>query len=183
MIAAAAGASPVTVRDAVDDDLPRIHAIYAHHVLHGLASFEETPPEIAELARRRADIAVRGLPFVVAEMAGRVRGYAYAAPYRARSAYRHTVEDSVYVAPDAQGRGVGRAALAEVIARCERLDVRQMVAIIGDSGNAASIRLHERLGFRHVGTLGAVGFKFGQWVDSVIMQRSIGPSGAEPPPR
>jgi phosphinothricin acetyltransferase len=168
----------IAVRDAAD--LPAVHAIYGHHVRHGLASFEEVPPDVAELARRRDEIVARGLPYLVVEHDGAVRAYAYAAPYRARSAYRFTVEDSVYVAPDATGRGLGRAALAELIRRCERLDLRQMIAVIGDSGNVASIKLHERLGFRPVGILSSVGFKFGRWVDSVLMQRSLG-GGALPP--
>ncbi len=154
--------------------MPAIHAIYAHHVLHGLASFEEVPPDEAELDRRRADIVARGLPYLVAVIDGRVRGYAYAGPYRPRSAYRFSVEDSVYVAPDAAGRGVGRALLGEVIRHCAALGMRQMVAVIGDSGNGASIRLHEALGFRRAGELRSIGFKLGRWVDSVLMQLELG---------
>ena len=169
-----AGAPNAVVRDATAADLPVIQAIYAHHVCFGLASFEEVPPDVAELARRRDDIVARGLPYVVVEKDKVVRAYAYAAPYRTRSGYRYAVEDSIYVAPEAVGQGLGRVALMELIERCERLDLRQMIAVIGDSGNSASIRLHERLGFRHVGTLTAVGFKLGRWVDSVIMQRSLG---------
>ncbi len=154
--------------------MPAVHAIYAHHVLHGLASFEEVPPDEAELDRRRADIVARGLPYLVAVFDGRVRGYAYAGPYRPRSAYRFSVEDSVYVAPDAAGRGVGRALLGEVIRHCAALGMRQMVAVIGDSGNGASIRLHEALGFRRAGELRSIGFKLGRWVDSVLMQLELG---------
>ncbi|MGH6932885.1 MAG: GNAT family N-acetyltransferase [Dongiaceae bacterium] len=170
-----------TVRDASIGDLPIIHSIYAHHVCHGLASFEEAPPDVGELTRRRDEIVARGLPYVVVERAGDVCAFAYATPYRARSAYRYTVEDSVYVAPDATGQGLGRAAVAEVIRRCDQLELRQMIAVIGDSNNLASIRLHERLGFRHAGTLASVGFKFGRWVDSVIMQRPLGSGDSSAP--
>jgi phosphinothricin acetyltransferase len=144
-------------------------------VLTGLASFEETPPDIDELRRRRDDILACGLPYVVVECGGVIGGYAYAGPYRTRSAYRFAVEDSIYVAPDLIGKGIGRLALTEIIERCTAAGLRQMVAVIGDSANAASIALHERLGFRQAGVLTAVGFKFGRWVDSVLMQRALGP--------
>jgi phosphinothricin acetyltransferase len=174
--------SGVEVRDSVEIDLDAIAAIYAHHVMHGLGSFEETPPGREELARRRAEVLGRGLPYLVAaEGAGRVLGYAYAGPYRTRSAYRHSVESSVYVAPDAARRGVGRKLLAALIARCEAAGFRQMIAVIGDSGNAGSIGLHQALGFRRVGTLEAIGWKHGRWVDSVLMQRALG-SGDDSPP-
>jgi phosphinothricin acetyltransferase len=166
--------SAIVVRDALPADLSIIQSIYAHHVLHGLASFEEAPPDAAEIERRYRDITGRGLPYLVVEDAGSVAGFAYAGPYRARPAYRYTVEDSVYIAPVAVGRGLGRAVLSSVIQRTTDLGLRQMVAIIGDSGNEASIRLHEALGFDRVGTLRAVGFKFDRWVDSVLMQRSLG---------
>ncbi len=171
----------ITVRDAAATDIPIIWSIYAHHVLHGLASFEETPPEAAEIERRYRDIVGRGLPYVVAELDGRVAAYAYAGPYRARPAYRYAVEDSVFATPDATGRGLGRAALAEIIGRTTAIGYRQMIAIIGDSGNVASIRLHEALGFRHAGSLRSVGFKLGRWVDSVLMQLSLGPGDSRPP--
>ena len=164
----------LVLREAQDSDLPEIQAIYAHHVATGLASFEETPPDIDELRRRRADILARGLPYVLVEVGGRVGGYAYAGPYRVRSAYRYAVEDSVYVAPNCYGRGIGRIALTAVIERCTAAGMRQMVAVIGDSGNTGSIVLHERLGFRRAGVLTAVGFKLGRWVDSVLMQRALG---------
>jgi L-amino acid N-acyltransferase YncA len=169
------------VRDATDHDIPAIQQIYAHHVLTGTASFEETPPSEAQMAARRADVLRLGLPYLVAELDGAVVGHAYAAPYRPRPAYRHTLEDSVYVAAGQHGRGVGRALLAELIARCERGPWRQMIAVIGDSGNAASIALHERLGFRRAGTLHDVGFKLGRWLDSVLMQRALGAGAAAPP--
>jgi phosphinothricin acetyltransferase len=171
----------ITVRDATPADIPIIQGIYAHHVQHGLASFEEVPPDAAEMERRYRDILGRGLPYVVAAIDGRVAAYAYASPYRARPAYRYTLEDSVYVADDAVGRGLGRAALAAVIDRATALGYRQMIAIIGDSGNVASIRLHETFGFQHAGTLRSVGFKLGRWVDSVLMQLSLGPGDSRPP--
>ena len=166
------------VRDARDDDMGAVQAIYAHHVLHGTASFEEEPPPLAEMRRRRADVLARGLPYLVAELDGRVTGYSYATPYRARSAYRFSIENSVYVDHARHRSGVGRALLTELIARCERGDWRQMIAIIGDSAQAGSIGLHASLGFRHVGTLQAVGLKFGRWLDTVLMQRALG-QGAE----
>jgi phosphinothricin acetyltransferase len=174
--------SDIEVRDSTETDLDAIEVIYAHHVTHGLGSFEETPPGREELARRRADVLARGLPYLVAtDRSRRVLGYAYAGPYRTRSAYRHTVENSVYVAPAASRRGVGKRLLAALIARCEALGLRQMVAVIGDSGNAGSIGLHESLGFRRVGTLEAIGWKHGRWVDSVLMQRALGTGGNTPP--
>ena len=149
--------------------------IYAKHVLHGLASFEEIPPSLDELQTRRAGVLQLGLPYLVAEVDGRVVGYSYATPYRARPAYRYTIEDSVYVEDGLDGRGIGTALLAELIARCERGPWRQMLAVIGDSGNAGSIALHRRMGFKPAGTLICVGFKLGRWVDSVFMQRALGP--------
>ena len=152
-----------------------VRAIYAHHVENGLASFEETAPDRAELMRRRAEVLAGGLPYLVAELDGRIAGFAYASPYRTRSAYRHTVEDSIYVAPDFVRRGVARALLRALIERCEAHGYRQMVAVIGDTDNMASITLHARLGFHEAGVLRAIGFKLGRWVDSVLMQRSLGP--------
>lgn len=176
------GSGDIAVRASTGADMSAIQAIYAHHVLHGFASFEEVPPGVAEMGVRRADVVTRGLPHLVAVGAGgRVLGYAYAAPYRARPAYRLTLEDSVYVAPDAVGQGVGGRLLAALVRDCEAWGGRQMVAVIGDSGNAASIRLHARAGFHEVGTLRAVGFKLGRWVDTVLMQRPLGP-GADAPP-
>lgn len=167
----------LSVRDSRSDDVPGVQDIYAHHVLHGLASFEEVPPPVDEMAARREDVLARGYPYLVAEAEDAVLGYAYVAPYRTRTAYRFTVEDSVYVRHDAVARGVGRALLVALIARCERLPVRQVVAVIGDSANAASIGLHAALGFERVGLLPRVGFKFGRWVDSVLMQRAVGLGG------
>jgi phosphinothricin acetyltransferase len=169
------------VRDARDEDLVAVHAIYRHHVLHGLASFEEEPPSVEELRRRHVAVLDQALPYLTAEIGGEIAGYCYAAPYRSRSAYRFTIEDSVYVDHRFAGRGIGTALLAALIARCEAGRWRQMIAVIGDSGNSASIALHRRLGFRAVGTLDAAGFKFGRWVDVVLMQRMLGAGGSAPP--
>ena len=163
-----------TLRDSRDADVEEIRAIYAHHVLHGLASFEEAAPDAAEIGRRRAEVLALRLPYLVAEAEGRVVGYCYATLYRARSAYRHTLENSVYVREGMQGRGIGRALLEALLARCEAGPWRQMVAVIGDSANHASIALHRGCGFETIGTLRSVGFKFGRWVDSVFMQRALG---------
>ncbi len=163
----------ILVRAAVDADMDAVRDIYAHEVLNGVASFEEAAPDVTEIRRRRADVLRLGLPYLVAEVGGAVAGYSYASTYRARSGYRFTVENSVYVAAGLHGSGVGRALLAELIRRCEAGPWRQMVAVIGDSANLASIRLHERHGFRAVGVLDQVGFKFGRWVDSVLMQRAL----------
>ena len=162
------------VRDATPADMDAIQVIYAHHVLHGLASFEEVPPTVAEMGLRRDAVLAAGLPYLVAEAAGHVVGYSYATAYRPRAAYRHTIEDSVYVLESMAGRGVGHALLFELIRRCEVGRWRQMLAVIGDSGNTGSIALHRRLGFETSGTLKSVGFKFGRWVDSVLMQRALG---------
>jgi phosphinothricin acetyltransferase len=169
------------LRPSREDDVEAIAAIYAHHVLHGLASFEETPPAAAEIARRRAAIVGQGLPYLVAEEGGRILGYCYAGPFRPRSAYRYTLEDSVYVAADAVGRGIGRDLLAAVIAHAGELGYRQMVAVIGGSETLPSIGLHRALGFAHCGVLPAIGFKFGRWVDVVLMQRALGPGAATAP--
>jgi L-amino acid N-acyltransferase YncA len=169
------------VRAAAEADLPAITAIYSHHVLHGSASFETVPPAADEMARRRSDVLRRGLPFLVAEREGVVAGYAYASSYRPRPAYRFSVEDSLYVHPAHIRRGLGRLLLEQLIGECERGEWRQMIAVIGDSANAASICLHEAFGFRRVGVLEAVGFKFGRWVDTVLMQRPLGHGNRTPP--
>ncbi len=154
--------------------MPAIAGIYRGYVLHGLASFEVEPPAAAELDARRLAIQEAGLPYFVAELDGTLAGYAYAARYRTRVAYRYTVEDSIYVSPDCGRRGVGLALLNATVDRCTALGYRQMLAVIGDSANQASIRLHERAGFRRVGALPSVGFKLGRWVDAVLMQRPLG---------
>jgi L-amino acid N-acyltransferase YncA len=166
--------SGFVLRVSTATDVAAIAAIYAHHVLSGLGSFEEMPPSVEEVARRRVAVLALGLPFLVAADGDRVLGYAYAQPYRARSAYRFSLEDSIYVAADCMQRGIGNALLADLIERCTKLDFRQMVAVIGDSANLASIRLHEKLGFVRIGMLPAVGLKHGRWVDSVLMQRALG---------
>jgi len=173
----------VALRPAAERDVARIADIYAHHVLSGLASFEVAPPDAAEMARRRVDLLADGLPYLVAELEGAVVGYAYAALYRTREAYRYTVEDSIYVDHSAVGRGAGRRLLERLIAECTALGLRQMVAVIGDSGNRPSIALHQACGFRQVGLLPSVGFKFGRWVDSVLMQRALGQGDETPPAR
>ena len=178
---AAPRATQCVLRDAREQDFAAIAAIYAVHVRHGLASFEEVPPDVAEMVARWRAIVERGLPYLVAEVDGEVEGYCYAAPYRARSAYRFTLENSVYVAPGRGRGGLGTRLLDELLRRCEQGPWRQMVAVIGDSANAASIALHRKLGFREVGTLAGVGFKHGRWVDCVFMQRPLG-AGEETPP-
>ncbi len=171
----------ITLRDATRDDMAAVRDIYAHHVLEGLASFEEVAPDKSEMTRRFEAILNRRLPYMVAELDGAVKGYAYAAPYRSRPAYRYTVEDSIYVAPDASGRGLGRLLLSDLIEACTARGYRRMVAMIGDSGNEASINLHAKLGFEKAGLLPSAGFKLGRWVDSVLMQRPLGPGDGEPP--
>lgn len=176
-----AAAPELLVRAATDADLVAVQAIYAHHVLHSTASFEEEPPGLGEIQERRRGVLAAGLPYLVAELGGRVVGYSYATVYRARSAYRFTIEDSVYVAADRARAGVGRALLAALLAGCEGGPWRQMVAVIGDSANTPSIELHRRLGFAPAGLLPSVGFKFGRWIDSVLMQRPLGPGDATLP--
>ncbi|MBL8378026.1 MAG: N-acetyltransferase [Burkholderiales bacterium] len=173
--------SQVLIRPSKAADIAVIAEIYGYHVLNGLASFELLAPSVDEMAKRRADVIGRGFPYLVAEQGGRVVGYAYASLYRTRPAYRHTLEDSVYVHRDHAGQGIGRALLEALIPASEKAGCRQMIAIIGDSANRGSIALHAACGFKRTGTLKAVGYKFGRWVDSVIMQRSIG-EGAKTPP-
>lgn len=178
----AAMTASFALSDTTDADMPAITAIYSDAVLNGTASFELDPPDQAEMARRFQAIVEAGYPHVCAHDAdGTLLGYAYAGSYRARPAYRWTVENSVYVAPAAKGRGVGRTLLAEIIARCQALGFRQMIAVIGGSEHAASIGLHEALGFAHVGVLPATGFKHGCWLDSVLMQKQLGEGDATMP--
>ncbi len=173
------------IRDATPVDAPALAAIYGHHVLQGLGSFEETPPTPDMMAERRAGVLAVGLPYLVAEgdeaAAGGLLGFAYASPFRTRPAYRHTAEDSVYVAPGQAGRGVGKALLSAVLDRCAALGVRQMIGIVGDSGNTASLALHLSLGFARIGVMPALGFKHGRWVDIVWLQKPLG-GGADTPP-
>jgi phosphinothricin acetyltransferase len=169
------------LRNATDADLPAITAIYAHWVQHGTGSFELEAPTLEEMSRRRTDVLGKGLPYLVAEVHGRVVGYAYANWFRPRPAYRFTVENSVYVDQDARRSGVARLLLAELVTRCELAGARQMIAVIGDSGNAGSMGLHAALGFRHIGTLQSTGWKFGRWLDTVFMQRALGVGDTESP--
>jgi L-amino acid N-acyltransferase YncA len=171
----------LVIRASREGDLAAITSIYRHHVLHGVASFEDIPPEPGELAQRRRKILTAELPYFVAERSGRVLGYCYASRYRTRSAYRYTLEDSIYIDAAEVGRGIGRALLSTLIQRCSELGYRQMVAVIGGSDQWPSIRLHEALGFTRTGLLPALGFKFGSWVDIVLMQRALGPGATTPP--
>lgn len=161
--------------------MARCAEIYGHHVLHGTASFEVDPPDLAEMKKRRAAVLDLGLPHLVAERAGRVMGYAYAGNWRPRPAYKFSVEDSIYIDKDTVGQGVGKALLPVLIDQCAALGKRQMVAVIGDSAQAPSIRLHASCGFEMTGTLKSIGFKFGRWLDSVLMQRPLGPGDTSPP--
>jgi phosphinothricin acetyltransferase len=163
----------VIIRPAEEQDAGAIAAIYEPAVLHGFGTFETVPPDAAWWDARRRDIQGCGLPFLVAEEAGRVLGFASAGPFRPRPGYRFTAEDSVYVAPDTQGKGVGRVVLAAVVEACEAAGVRQLVAVIGDSQNHASINLHQSLGFEHSGVGRSFGFKHGRWVDIVWMQKAL----------
>jgi phosphinothricin acetyltransferase len=170
------------IRDAEPGDLPAITAIYAHHVLHGAGTFEEVPPDGAEMRARIAKVQSRGWPWLVAaEADGQVVGFAYVAQFRDRSAYRYAGEDSVYVRDDQRGQGVGKALVAELLKRAEACGFRQMLAVIGDSENVGSIGLHASLGFRHAGVLKSAGVKFGRWVDVVFMPRPVGPGDKDLP--
>jgi phosphinothricin acetyltransferase len=174
------------VRPANDADLAEVTAIYAHHVTHGTGSFELTPPSVAEMTNRRAGVLANGLPYLVAQTTGedagpRVVGFAYANHFRPRPAYRFSVENSVYVAPEAPRQGIGRLLMAELIARCEAAGCRQMLAVIGDSANAGSIGLHAAMGFRPVGVFRNTGWKFDRWLDTVLMQRPLGLGDGQPP--
>jgi L-amino acid N-acyltransferase YncA len=161
------------IRAGTAADLEAVQAIYAHHVLTGFGTFEEEPPSVAQLQQRFEELTAQDFPFLVAELQGRLAGYAYAGPFRPRAAYRHCCESSVYVAAGMQRRGVGRELMLRVIGDCQRRGKRQMLAVIGDSANAASIGLHRALGFEDVGTFKSVGFKFNRWLDVVLMQRAL----------
>ena len=160
------------VRASTTEDATALAEIYGHHVLNGFGTFEEVPPSVQDMAARRQAIVERGLPYLVAEAAGRVLGFAYAGPFRPRAAYRYTVEDSVYIAPDALGRGVGKALMEALIARARALGKHVMIAAI-DAGNPASLALHKTLGFREVGLLPQVGMKFGRWLDLAFLQLTL----------
>ena len=173
--------SDVSIRPATAADIPAITRIYAHAVRHGTASFELVAPDETEMARRQRALLDGGYPYLVAEIDGALAGYAYAGPYRTRPAYRYTVENSIYVAPQAHRRGIGRALLDRLIAECEARNYRLMIAVIGDSAQTASIELHRAASFKMVGTFEAVGYKFDRWLDSVLMQRPLGPGSSVPP--
>lgn len=171
----------LTIRPSTPADLPAITAIYAWNVLNGTGTFELEAPDEAEMARRRDDVLAKGLPWLVAERDGTVLGYAYANLFRPRRAYRFCLEDSIYLANEARGQGVGRVLLAELLARCEAAGARQMLAVIGDSANAGSIGVHRALGFEHVGVMKSAGWKFDGWRDVVIMQKALGPGATSVP--
>lgn len=162
------------IRDSQDTDLPHIARIYGHHVQHGTGTFETEPPSVQDMATRRADVLGKSLPWLVLEQDGAVMGFAYANWFRPRAAFRYAVEDSIYLAPEAAGKGWGRALLTELLARCERAGMRKAIAVIGDSANAGSIGLHKALGFEHTGTVTACGWKFGRWLDIVLMEKTLG---------
>ena len=172
--------APLLVRPSTPADLGAITGIYALAVTQGTGTFELDPPEPAEMARRRDEVLAKGLPWLVAEQSGQVLGYAYANHFRPRPAYRFSVEDSIYLDPQARGRGVGRVLLAELLSRCQAAGARQVLAVIGDSGNLGSIGVHKALGFERCGLLNSVGWKFGRWLDVVMMQRALGAGAAAP---
>ncbi len=161
--------------------MPAITDIYAHHVLNSTGTFETEPPNLADMTARRADVRSKGLPYLVAELDGLVVGFAYGNWFKPRPAYRYSVEDSIYLAPGTQGKGLGRALLTELLVQCEAAGIRKVMAIIGDSANAASVGVHKALGFKEVGQVKSCGWKFGAWRDIVIMQKSIGAGDSAPP--
>jgi L-amino acid N-acyltransferase YncA len=162
------------IRPSRDEDVVAITAIYAHHVLHGTGTFEIDPPSEADMAARRADVLAKGLPWLVAEDDGKLLGFAYCNWFKPRPAYRFSAEDSIYLAAHAKGRGLGRALLAELAARAERAGVRKLIAVIGDSANTGSVGVHRTNGFTHVGLLQSCGWKFGRWLDVVLMEKALG---------
>ncbi len=169
------------IRPSRDEDLPQITAIYAHHVLHATGTFETEPPTIADMTARRADVLSKGLPYLVAEDDGKIAGFTYGNWFKPRPAYRYSVEDSIYLAPELHRKGLGRALLAELLARCEAVGIRKMMAIVGDSANLGSVGVHLALGFTQVGKIESCGWKFGQWRDIVIMQKTLGAGHTQPP--
>ena len=171
------------IRPSRDEDIASITAIYAHHVLNGTGTFEIDPPSVADMTGRRADVLSKGLPYIVAEDAGQVIGYAYCTWFKPRPAYRFSAEDSIYLAPGVHGKGIGRALLAELAAQAERVGIRKLIAVIGDSSNAGSIGVHRSLGFEHVGILKSCGWKFDQWLDVVLMEKALGPGDSTPAPQ
>ena len=170
-----------TIRPSRDDDLPAITAVYAHHVLHGTGTFETTPPGEADMAARRADVLSKGLPWLVAEEDGEVLGFAYCNWFKPRPAYRFSAEDSIYLAPQAHGRGLGRELLTALAAQAEARGVRKLIAVIGDSANAGSVGVHRSCGFTPVGVLRSCGWKFGRWLDVVLMEKVLGAGDSTSP--
>jgi L-amino acid N-acyltransferase YncA len=173
--------SEITIRPAGPGDITAITRIYAHAVAHGTATFELEPPGETEMAQRQKSLLTNGYPYLVAARAGAIAGYAYAGPYRARPAYHWSVEDSIYIAPEFQRQGIGALLIKRLVADAEQRGFRQMIAVIGDSAQAASIAVHATAGFETIGTLRSVGFKFGRWLDTVLMQRALGKGDAAPP--
>lgn len=169
------------IRPSREDDLDAITRIYGHHVLHGTGTFETTPPALADMAARRGDVLAKGLPWLVLEDGGQVLGFAYGNWFKPRPAYRFSVEDSIYMAPEATGKGLGRALLTELLAALERAGVRKVMAVIGDSANVGSIGVHEALGFERAGVIASCGWKFDRWLDIVLMQRSLGAGDSTAP--
>jgi L-amino acid N-acyltransferase YncA len=170
-----------TIRPSADTDLPAITALYGHHVLHGTGTFETTPPTEVDMAARRADVLGKGLPWLVAEEGGHVLGYAYCQWFKPRPAYRFSAEDSIYLHPEAAGKGLGKLLLGALVEQAEAAGVRKLIAVIGDSANAGSIGVHRALGFTPVGTIASCGWKFDRWLDIVLMDKSIGAGDATPP--
>ena len=170
----------LTIRPSADDDVKDITAIYAHHVLHGTGTFETVPPTEADMAARRADVLGKGLPYLVAEEGGQVLGFAYCQWFKPRPAYRFSAEDSIYLHPDARGTGLGKQLLAELARQAEAAGIRKLIAVIGDSGNAGSVGVHRSLGFTPVGTIQSCGWKFGRWLDIVLMEKFIGAGDTTP---
>ena len=169
------------IRPSLEADLPAVTAIYAHHVLNGTGTFETEAPSLADMLARRADVLAKGLPYLVAEDAGKIVGFAYGNWFKPRPAYRFSVEDSIYLAPDQQGKGLGRLLLTELLVHCEAAGIRKVMAVIGDSANAGSVGVHRALGFTQVGIIESCGWKFGAWRDIVIMQKTLGAGDTAPP--
>lgn len=169
------------LRPSRDQDIPQITAIYGHHVLHSTGTFETAPPTEADMASRRADVLAKGLPYLVAEDGGQLLGFAYCQWFKPRPAYRFSAEDSIYLHPGARGRGIGKLLLAELAGRAEAVGIRKLIAVIGDSGNAGSIGVHRACGFSHVGVFQSCGWKFGRWLDIVLMEKALGAGDATPP--